>query len=145
MKGAKITTDQYLDKHVLKKLIAKKREPMFPDKSKLKPKQVKLVVEDTATHKHRDEVLTIEKQEKRSSTLVDQDSRLDMIQPLSPKKVNINSYSYMISEMRKKVNELDYVVERPEYERRRKRFFPQEKDDAERGIMQGVMHSIGIF
>ena len=51
----------------------------------------------------------------------------------------------MIAEIKKKVNELDYVVERPDYERRRKRFFGKERDNAERDLMQDVMQSIGIF
>ena len=34
--GAKILTDAYLDKSVLKKMIAKKCESMFPDRSPVK-------------------------------------------------------------------------------------------------------------
>ena len=38
-------SDQYLDKNVLKKMISKKREPMYPDKQKIQ-KKVTLLIED---------------------------------------------------------------------------------------------------
>lgn len=47
--GGKITTDQYLDKGTLKKMLAKKSEKMFPDKKEAEKRKVTLLIEDAET------------------------------------------------------------------------------------------------
>ena len=91
--GVKITTDAYLDKNVLKNLVAKKREPMFPDKQEAKKKKMLLMVQDEESGKVKaaDQFVEIKnKGLKLDNPIVKQDERSDEGSPSARK----GTYSY---------------------------------------------------
>ena len=104
--GARIVTDQYLDKNVLKKMLAKKCGAMFPDDSPEKKQKVIILVEDS-NDRLADEVVVEKTITNRSpgatarfdkpfiSTAREKDNFSDIESPKSPKK---GSYSHMVQE-----------------------------------------------
>ena len=137
---------------MLKKLIAKKCDSMFPSE-KPPSKKVKLVVEDADNNNNLmmgatfDKTLGVSFKTKLETNQIAPsrtDSSMTEIQE-SPTAVNKNSYSYMMEQLSKQIKTLPYVRRDPDFENRRERFFNEPRDQIENDLIHEAMHAIGFF
>ena len=121
--GARITTDKYLDKSTLKKIVAKKCEPMFPDKSKSPKKKMVILVEDSERNKLAQDPLIVEKQKSPKIVTIASPDIAEHSSEIYTPQLRKGGYSHMMHELNQKISQQSYVKKNPEYEQRKRRFF----------------------
>jgi len=119
--GTKITSDQFLDKSVLKKLVAKKSEAMFPETMPKKKKKVVTLLVDEENRVKVDQKffeksdMSFALKPPSNFSRTSKSARRDSITSDN----RTNTYSYMMKQLRKKIDEMPYVKKDPEFLARR--------------------------
>ena len=161
--GAKITTNELLDKSQLKKILTKKGEAMkrkdtnrsldmdvsaMVKKSKVKSKpsnrRITLKVDDDFNRKLQQLEINMETV-KQSNPMKSPRSPKSSRSPRSPGSSKPGGYAEMMAEINDRLQTVGFAKRNMQIEERLNRFFPSQKMSAECRIIHDTMQQIGQF